>query len=461
MTAPAITANEIAVRTQGAVVAGTGDALVTSWDFDSRVLEPGACFVALEAERDGHDFVAAAFASGAAVALVARVPAGVEPPAGSAIVQVDDVIAALQELARRARAERTDVRVVAVAGSTGKTSTKDLLAAALAPLGCYASPASYNNEFGLPITLLNAPADVRVVVAEMGERFAGDLEHLCAIARPETGVVTNVGLAHAEHLGGAPGAAKAMGEMLSSLPVGGVAVLNADDEWTPTLTAPDGVAVVTAGSSAGADYRIEHLDLDVNLHPTFMVHGERVAVPLAGEHQAQNAALALAVAHGAFGMELRLAAEGLAAVRPARWRLEVHENPRGVTVLNDAYNANPTSMDAALHVLARTATAGRRIAVLGDMRELGVHSDDAHALVGRLAAELGVDVLIGVGAGGRTIADAAAGVANVRTATDAREAGDTVRTLVARGDTVLVKASRAVGLEAVAAQLLAEDEVAS
>jgi UDP-N-acetylmuramoyl-tripeptide--D-alanyl-D-alanine ligase len=456
-----MTANEIATRTRGAVVAGSGDAVVTSWDFDSRVLEPGACFVALQAERDGHDFVASAFAAGAAVALVARVPSGVEPPAGGAIVQVDDVIAALQELARTVRAARTELRVVGVAGSTGKTSTKDLLASVLAPLGCYASPASYNNEFGLPITLLNAPVDVRVVVAEMGERFPGDLERLCAIAQPHVGVVTNVGLAHAEHLGGAPGAAKVMAELLSSLPVGGVAVLNADDDWTPTLTAPDGVAVVTAGTAVEADYRVVDLDLDVNLHSTFMVHGERVNVPLHGAHQAGNAALALAVAHRAFGMELRAAAAGLAGVRPARWRLEVQENAAGVTVLNDAYNANPASMDAALRVLAGTATAGRRVAVLGDMRELGVHSDDAHARVGALAGELGVDVLVGVGAGGRTIAAAATRVADVRTAADAREASDIVRALVAPGDTVLVKASRAVGLEAVAARLLDSDEVAS
>ena len=152
-------------------------------------------------------------------------------------MQVDDALLGLQAVARADRRARSELRVVGVTGSTGKTSTKDLLAAVLAPLGCYASPASHNNEFGLPITLLNAPADVSVVVAEMGERFAGDVKALCEIARPEIGVVTNVGLAHAEHLGGPAGAAEVIGELMDALPADGLAVLNADDEWTPGLEA--------------------------------------------------------------------------------------------------------------------------------------------------------------------------------------------------------------------------------
>jgi UDP-N-acetylmuramoyl-tripeptide--D-alanyl-D-alanine ligase len=456
-----MTATEIAARTHGELIAGTGDAPVTSFEFDSRVLERGACFVALHGERDGHEFVAAAFAAGASVALVSTVAPGIETPPGGAMVKVDDVLVSLQELARADRAARTELRVIGVSGSTGKTSTKDLLAAVLAPLGVYASPASYNNEFGLPITLLNAPSDVGVVVAEMGERFPGDLAALCAIARPEIGVVTNVGLAHAEHLGGLAGAAKAMGELLASLPAGGLAVLNADDASTASFNLPEGVAVVTAGTAAGADYRIEDLHLDADLHPSFVMRGERVTVPLHGEHQARNAALALAVAHRGFGMDLRAAAAGLAAVRPARWRLEVHAGPDGVTVLNDAYNANPASMDAALRALAVTATAGRRIAVLGDMRELGVHNDDAHAGIGRLAAQLGIDVLVGVGSGGHAIAAAARDVPEVRTAADAADALRVVRAVVAPGDTVLVKASRVVGLEVVAEQLAGKSGVAS
>jgi UDP-N-acetylmuramoyl-tripeptide--D-alanyl-D-alanine ligase len=450
-----ITAAEIAQRTHGALVAGAPEAVVDSFAFDSRALERGACFVALQGERDGHDFVAAAFAAGARVALVGKSLPGIEPPAGGAIIRVDDVPLRLQELARTTRAARAELRVVGVTGSTGKTSTKDLLAAVLAPLGCHASPASYNNEFGLPITLLNTPDDARVVVVEMGERFLGDVAALCAIARPEIGVVTNVGHAHAEHLGGPPGAAIAMGELLVSLPAGGLAVLNADDEWTPTLIAGEGVELVTVGARADADYRIEDLTLDERLFTSFSLRGRRFTVPLHGEHQALNAAQALAVAHRGFGLDLATAADALAAVRPARWRLEMHVNAEGVTVLNDAYNANPASMDAALQALARTSTVGRRIAVLGDMRELGVHSDDAHAGVGRRAAALRVDVLIGVGEGGHAIAAAAgATVPKVLTANDAREALRIVSDLAAPGDTVLVKGSRAVGLEIVAENLL-------
>ncbi len=214
--------------------------------------------------------------------------------------------------------------MVGVTGSTGKTSTKDLLAAILAPLGCYASPASYNNEFGLPITVLNAPLDAQVLVAEMGERFPGDVAALCEIARPDTGIVTNVGLAHAEHLGDLDGAASVMSELLEALPARGVAVCNADDERTLHLTSADGVVVVTAGTAAGADYRIERVELDAQLRPSFSLLGHRFTVSLRGEHQAVNAALALAAAHRAFGVDLDAAADALAAVQPARWRLELH-----------------------------------------------------------------------------------------------------------------------------------------
>jgi len=448
------TAAEIAHHARG-IVTGSPDAVVTSWAFDSRALEPGACFVALRGRRDGHEFVADAFAAGATVALVSSTPDPTEVPDGAAVVTVDDVLVRLQELARATRDARPAVRVIGVTGSTGKTSTKDLLAAVLGPLGCYASPASYNNEVGLPITLLNAPTEAHVVVAEMGERFPGDVAALCAIAHPSVGVVTNVGLAHAEHLGGREGAAKAMGELLEALPPGGLAVLNADDDWTPTLAAAAGpaVTVVTVGSAADADYRIENVELDAHLHPSFSLCGRRANLSLHGEHQVMNAALALAVAHRGFDIPLDVAVEALAAVGPARWRLEIETTRWGITVIDDTYNANPASMDAALRALARLRTVGRRIAVLGDMRELGIHGDDAHAAVGRRAAELGVDILVGVGDGGRVIAAAAGGVPDVATAADAAEALRIVSDLTLAGDSVLVKASRAVGLEIVAVHL--------
>ena len=449
------TATEIARDAGGTVVAGALDAKVTSWAFDSRALDPGACFVALHGDRDGRAFVPAAFAGGATAALVSAPAPDLALPHGAALVEVVDALRGLQSVAVADRGARSDLRVVAVAGSTGKTSTKDLLAALLGTLGCYASPASYNNEFGLPITLLNTPAISKVVVAEMGERFPGDVKALCAIARPEIGVVTNIGLAHAEHLGGAAGAAEVIGELMDALPNGGLAVLNADDVWSRGLEAraPAGAATITVGFAAGADYRIAGVELDAELRPRFELNGHRIEVPLHGEHQAVNAALALAVAHRAFEIPLDVAAQSLGSVRPARWRLERHVTDNGVIVLNDAYNANPTSMNAALKALAQTGTTGRRIAVLGDMLELGRYADEAHAAVGHYVSELGIDIVIGVGAGGSQIADAASGV-QLHTAPDAVGALRIAIDAVAPGDAVLVKASHAVGLETVAAGLL-------
>jgi UDP-N-acetylmuramoyl-tripeptide--D-alanyl-D-alanine ligase len=450
-----LTAADIATRAGGAVVTGDANTLVTSWGFDSRALLPGACFVALKDHRDGHDFVGAAFRSGAHVALIDRdVPLSAAHGTG-VLVKVPEVITGLQAVARSVRSERADLRVVGVTGSTGKTSTKDLLAAALPDGAAYASPESYNNEFGLPLTLLNTPAGVRGVVAEMGERFPGDIALLCEIARPEYGIVTNVGLAHAEHLGGREGVASVLAELLEALPESGAAVLPADDEWTPWLAARTRARVETVGYDAGATHRISHVDVGRALDPEFTLDGCRFRIGLRGAHQVVNAAMAAVMAHDAFGVELAAVAERMEAARGSRWRMELAESADGVVVLNDAYNANPASMDAALRALAQLGVDGRRIAVLGDMRELGTHSAGAHEAVGRLAGDLGTDVLIGVGAGGAEIADAArAEVSDVRVVADADEAAAAVLGLVRPGDAVLVKASRALGLQTVAARLL-------
>ena len=332
---------------------------------------PGACFVALKDHRDGHDFVGAAFRAGAHVALVDRDVPGSAAHGSGTLVKVPEVIAGLQAVARSVRAARADLRVVGVTGSTGKTSTKDLLAAALPDGAAYASPESYNNEFGLPMTLLNTPAGVRGVVAEMGERFPGDIALLCEIARPEFGIVTNVGLAHAEHLGGREGVASVLAELLEALPESGAAVLHADDEWTPWLAARTSARVVTVGYDADAAHRISHVDVGRALDPEFTLDGCRFRIGLRGAHQVINAAMAAVMARDAFGVELEAVAERMEAARGSRWRMELAESADGVVVLNDAYNANPASMDAALRALAQLAVDGRRIAVLGDMRELG------------------------------------------------------------------------------------------
>jgi UDP-N-acetylmuramoyl-tripeptide--D-alanyl-D-alanine ligase len=451
-----LTAGEIARRAHGRVV-GDDDLSVDTWAFDSRAVGPGDCFVALRGDRDGHDFVGAAFDAGARVAVVDD---GFDDSElvrpGRALVHVGDPLAALQETARTVRRGRPDLHVVAVGGSTGKTSTKDLLAAVLASQGCYANAESYNNEFGLPITVCNTPDAARVLVAEMGERFAGDLAALCEIARPDTGVVTNAGLAHAEHLGGPQGVIAVLSELVAALPDDGTAILNADDPASAQLASATGATVVTVGADVHAEYRIEDATVDARLRSSFGLRGTRFTVPLHGEHHVHNAAMAIAVAHHVFALPLDEIALALGSARPGRWRMELLDTRRGVTILNDSYNANPSSMEAALVALARFAVpaGGRRIAVLGDMRELGAHHDDAHREAGERAAALALDLVVGVGAGGAAIADAArAAGATVLVAPDAETAITLVAPVVHTGDAVLVKGSRAVGLERFAAAL--------
>ncbi len=449
-----LTVREIAARC-GGTIEGDADATVGAWAFDSRALEPGACFVALRDQRDGHDFVPAAFEAGASVAIVDRALApSFRLPLGRALVHVSDTLLALQRVALEIRNARPDLRVVAVAGSTGKTSTKDLLSAVLAPLGCYANAESYNNEFGLPLTICNTPVAATVLVSEMGERRIGDLELLASIAKPQTAVVTNVGLAHAEYLGGPQGVVNVLAELLAMLPRDGVAICNADDPATIELKKATDASVVTVGFDERANYRVENVEVDKRLRASFSLGGERFRVPLHGAHHAMNAAMAAATAYHVFDMPFVEIATELGNATASHWRMELLETDDGVTILNDAYNANPTSMDAALLALAHLPVDGRRIAVLGEMRELGVHAADAHRAVGMKVEELGIDALVVVGEAGELIADAAPSVPARRVA-DADGALAALAREVHAGDAVLCKASRVVGLEAVAAGLLA------
>jgi UDP-N-acetylmuramoyl-tripeptide--D-alanyl-D-alanine ligase len=448
----AMTAAEIAQRAHGAVD-GDANAVADSWEFDSRVLRPGACFVALRDSRDGHDFVPSAFDAGATVAVVDR---PVIVPAQRAAIRVPDTLQALQGVARSLRAERADLDVVAVSGSTGKTSTKDLLAAVLAPMGSHANAESFNNEFGLPLTICNAPEAARVLIAEMGERFPGDLRLLCDIAQPGIGVVTNVGLAHAEHLGGEQGVVEVLAELLEALPTDGVAVLNGDDPRTPELAARTKASVITVGEASDATFMFDDVAVDEHLRPSFSLQGHRFGVPLHGHHHARNAALAVAVAHHVYGMSFDEIAVELANATSGKWRMELLETVDGIVVLNDSYNANPTSMEAALIALSHLPVRGRRIAVLGDMRELGAYSNHAHREVGARVVALGIDLLIGVGSGGDVIASAAREAGgNAEVVADAKAAYVALDQIVAPGDGVLCKASRALGLEAVVESLLA------
>ena len=458
-----VTLSEIEAVTGGALRGGPADRVATSFSFDTRTLVPGACFVALRGTRDGHDFVTEAFGRGAVVALVDRVPTGATGGTGAADpawIVVADPLAALGDLGRWARTRLAGATVVGITGSAGKTATKDLTAAALAPsLAVHASEGSFNNEFGLPLTLLGAPSGTEVVVAEMGARFAGNIADLCAIARPDVGIVTHVGLAHAEHLGGPAGITRVKGELLEALPAAGVAVLNAGDAATPDLISRTRARVLRVGSATtDAEVRTHGVELDAELRPRFALDtpwgSTEVQLRVRGTHQVQNAAMAAAAA-----LSLRVpiaeVAAGLARATTANGRMQLHRSPTGMTVVNDAYNASPSSVAAALESFAHLERDGRRIFVFGEMLELGEHSEEEHARVGALAAATGVDVIVAVGPGTRPTADVVRGRGIITVEVpDAPAALEALRGLLRPGDAVLVKASRAVGLEVVAHALV-------
>ncbi|MGZ6995978.1 MAG: UDP-N-acetylmuramoyl-tripeptide--D-alanyl-D-alanine ligase [Acidimicrobiia bacterium] len=449
-----LTSDEIAMVTGGEVVGPA--AVAHGFGFDSRTLDRGAGFVALRAERDGHDFVADAFARGASLAMVERAPEGEH----GTLVVVDDAHAALSALGAAARERLAGANVVGITGSAGKTSTKDLTAAVLRPsFAVHASSASFNNEIGLPVTLLDAPPGTQAVVLEMGARFAGNITDLCAIARPSIGVITHVGLAHAEHLGGRDGIAAVKGELLDALPADGLAVLSSDCDYVDRMRARTAAPVLTAGSAVGADVRASEIRIDRALRASFRLETPWGNIPevrlwVRGVYQVANAAQAATVALH-LGVPLHEVVTALADADTAAWRMELATSDDGVVVVNDAYNASPSSMRAALHTFGHLPVAGRRIAVLGEMRELGAIAPSEHARVGELVADAGVFALVTVGPGTEELAATAKrrGV-EVYAVSDHEAAIATLRTLVEPDDAVLIKASRLVGLERVAEALL-------
>jgi len=454
-----LTLGEVAAATDGELY-GDASLALDSVVIDSRAAERGALFVALVAERDGHTYVADAFARGACAVLA-------QQPLGDAVahVVVPDTLAALGLLGMHARDRlRNDTVVVGITGSTGKTSTKDLTEAAFAAQRrTIASTASFNNEMGVPLTLLRAGNDTDVVICEMGARGRGHIAYLCSIARPTAAAITNIGVAHAELFGTIEETAKAKGELVESLPSDGVAVLNADDPMTPGLAARSNGRVLRAGTAPDADVRILSVSLNRELQPAIRFatpwgEGE-TQLQMRGAHQAANAAMALALAV-ANGVALDAALDGMARAKGSAWRMEIARSPRGVVVLNDAYNANPTSVMAALDALAALPDASRRIAVLGTMAELGVRADSEHRKVGEHAARLNLDQIVVVGEDAQPIAEAAtAAGATVLVTADAADALTALAPTLRSGDAVLVKASRVVGLERLARALVDDTTV--
>ncbi|MGW6569906.1 UDP-N-acetylmuramoyl-tripeptide--D-alanyl-D-alanine ligase [Streptomyces sp. NPDC054975] len=439
---------------------------------DSREVKPGSLFAAFAGEQvDGHDYATRAVEAGAAAVLAAR-------PVGVPAIVVDDVQAALGALAR-AVVERLGTDVVALTGSAGKTSTKDLIAQVLqrhAPTVW--TPGSLNNEIGLPLTALRASDETKHLVLEMGARGIGHIRYLTGLTPPRIGLVLNVGTAHIGEFGGREQIAQAKGELVESLPPadqGGVAVLNADDPLVRAMATRTQARVTLFGESDEAVVRAENVRLTAAGQPSFSLHTPTgcsdVTLRLYGEHHVSNALAAAAVAHE-LGMPVEEIATALSeAGTLSRWRMEVTERPDGVTIVNDAYNANPESMRAALRALAamgRAAQAqgGRTWAVLGKMAELGDASLAEHDAVGRLAVRLNVSKLVAVG--DREASWLQLGAYNEGSwgeesvhVSDAQAAVDLLRSELRPGDVVLVKASRSVGLEQVALALLdSESEVA-
>ncbi|HSS68752.1 MAG TPA: UDP-N-acetylmuramoyl-tripeptide--D-alanyl-D-alanine ligase [Nocardioidaceae bacterium] len=456
-----MTLADIAAVVGGEVYADDANAVVTAPAFrDSRAVEPGGLFVAIEGERvDGHDYAAQAVKDGAVAALVRH---RVEAPC----VVVADPVVALGQLAAHVRSALHDVVVVGITGSQGKTSTKDLIGQVLEAAGpTVATTGSLNNEIGTPLTVLRAGPSTRFLVVEMGARGRGHIHYLSSMAKPSIGTVLNVGVAHIGEFGSKADIAVAKGELVEDLPSSGVAVLNRDDPLVDAMRTRTAARVLTFGTAPDADVRVvdPYLDDDGHISFTLEVDGRRHHLDLAlvGLHQASNAAAAAATAL-ACGLSIETVVRALATAETrSRWRMELVETPAGVLVLNDAYNANPDSMRAALHTLADLGSrrpGSRTVAVLGEMLELGDAADDEHDALGRLAASLGIDVLVVVGESARTLHAGAVAMpgwgGEALWASDVDVASATVASVVRPGDIVLVKASRAVGLERVAEALV-------
>ncbi len=442
------TALPIIAAACGGVLAGSAGAEITTISKDTRTLQAGDLYWALVGENfDGHDFVAAAAAAGAAGAVVSRQPADVPP--GFALINVGDTQAALQRLAAWHR-DRLTARVVCLTGSNGKTSTKDFSASVAATkFAVSKTEGNLNNHLGLPLTILAATTSDQVCVWEIGMNHAGEIEPLARLARPDIGIITNIGVAHIEYLGSREAIAMEKGMLGEVLSADAVLLLPSADEFTPALAARTKARVVRAGEADGlhaANLRPSTHGLDFDL-----VRGkERVAthLPVTGEHMVRNALLAVS-AGLELGLSLRECASGLAATKLSARRLACLD-VRGVTVLDDSYNANPDSMEAALHALRGLPGGGRRFAVLGRMGELGDYANEGYRRVGRTAAST-MDVLIAVGPETAPLAEeaAASGLAEVRHAADTEEAARLLRELSRPGDAVVLKGSRAARMERV------------
>jgi UDP-N-acetylmuramoyl-tripeptide--D-alanyl-D-alanine ligase len=437
-----MTLDEIAAVTGGRLVNADPAAVVSGpVEYDSRKVLPGGLFVAFEGEKvDGHQFAATAVDAGAAGVLSTR-------DTGQPGVVVEDPLLALARLARVVIDRLPGMTVVGLTGSSGKTTTKDYIGQLLSRLGPTVAPAgSLNNELGHPYTVLKATPETRFLVLEMGARGIGHIRHLTEVAPPRIGLVLNVGVAHIGEFGSVEGTAQAKGELVEELPPDGVALLNADDALVAAMARRTPARVVLFGESPLATVRATEVELDERGRASYTLGGERVRLGVIGRHQVSNTLAAAAVALE-LGIPLADVATALGeiAVVSSR-RMDVFDRPDGVTVIDDSYNANPSSTAAALHALVAMGRGRRTAAVLGYMAELGDFEESGHFGTGRLAAELGLDRIIVVAENASPILDGALDVESWKgEAIFAADQGAAIAALNADlrpGDVVLVKGSR-------------------
>jgi len=468
----ALSLTEVARATGGSVVAPPGvdpDTLVVDGPVvtDSREAGRGGLYVARVGEHaDGHDFVAGAVERGAVAALVTR------PAEGVPCVVVADTQEAFAALAREVVRRVPGLAVVGITGSSGKTSTKDLLGTVLAAAGPTVAPVgSYNSEVGVPLTVCRVTPDTRFLVVEMGARGIGHVAYLTRMAPPRIGVVLNVGTAHMGEFGSREAIATAKSELVMALQPDGLAVLNADDRAVRAMASLTAARVVLVGEADDADVRAGDVVLDAGGRASFTLHTPRgtgeVHLGLVGRHHVGNALAVVAVALE-LGLSFESVRAALESARPvSRWRMEVVERPDGVTLVNDAYNANPDSMRAALTALERMGEGRRTWAVLGTMLELGVESDALHAEVGAEVVARGVDELVVVGPAAAALAAGAraalpssgpGGGTHVREVPDADRAEALLDAELTAGDVVLFKSSRDAGLRLLGDRLAATRE---
>lgn len=435
---PVLTAGEIAQICSGRLV-GSGTAIATRIVGDSREVAAGVGFAAI---RGGHDFVAQAFAAGASVAVVERADV---LPKGVAGVVVPDVVRALAALATEVRS-RLDVRVVGITGSTGKTLTKDFTAATLASrYRVHAAPRSFNTEVGVPLVVLSCPDDAEVLVVEMGARHAGEIAELAAIARCDVGVVTGIGKTHLGEFGARDAIARTKAELLASLGPSGLAVVPADDDFLPLLASSTSARVVTVGAGGGVRFQAERVERPGKTVGSVSLGDVTTAVtlPMPGRALMRNAAVAIAIA-AELGVAVSDAAIAIAGTNLSSWRMQV-SSLGPWTFVNDAYNANPTSLASALRTVRELAGPAPAWAVLGEMAELGAAGRAEHERMGRLARALGYTGIVAVGSGTQPLA-AAAGRITVA-ASSMAEAADIVVDRVPPDAYLLVKGSLVTGLK--------------